>query len=171
MVSDYARIERIIRYLDENYREQPTLETLAELTGWSPGHFHRRFVKLVGITPKDFVQGLTLDHARRRLAQGDSVLDASLDAGLSGPGRLHDLCVTLEAATPGEIKSGGADLTLTWGIAESPFGTCLVARSPRGICHLGFLEWDPAPEDIAPPCDPPGLQPSFNATIARRKTS
>ena len=140
MVSDYARMERIIRHLDENYREQPSLETLSEIAGWSPGHFHRRFADLVGVTPKDFVQGLTFDHARQRLREGDSVLDAALGAGLSGPGRLHDLCVTLEAASPGEIKSGGKDLVLTWGIAESLFGSCLVVHSPRGICQLSFLD-------------------------------
>jgi AraC family transcriptional regulator of adaptative response/methylated-DNA-[protein]-cysteine methyltransferase len=136
----YTRIAHVIRYLDRHRTEQPDLATLARAVGLSPSHFHRLFSAWAGITPKDFLQCLTLDHARALLRRGDSVLDAALASGLSGPGRLHDLCVNLDAATPGEVKSGGAGWTLTLGFADSPFGTCLVAVGPRGVCHLAFVE-------------------------------
>jgi AraC family transcriptional regulator of adaptative response/methylated-DNA-[protein]-cysteine methyltransferase len=137
-MNDYARMERIIRWLDENFRDQPSLTDLAAIAGLSESHLHRRFVEWAGITPKDFVQCLTLEHARDCLRRGESVLDAALDSGLSGPGRLHDLCVTLEAASPGELKDGGRDLDIDYGLAETPFGPCLIGIAPRGICHLSF---------------------------------
>jgi AraC family transcriptional regulator of adaptative response/methylated-DNA-[protein]-cysteine methyltransferase len=106
----------------------------------SPFHFHRLFAKWAGVTPKDFLQCLTLAHAKALLRGGRPILEAALEAGLSGPGRLHDLCVTLEAASPGEVRSGGAGWLILYGVAESPFGKCLIAESPRGICHLSFIE-------------------------------
>jgi AraC family transcriptional regulator of adaptative response/methylated-DNA-[protein]-cysteine methyltransferase len=139
-MNDYERIARVIRFLDEHHAEQPDLTALAEHAGLSPFHFHRLFSKWAGVTPKDFLQCLTLARVKESLQAGESILDAALDAGLSGPGRAHDLCVTLEAASPGEMKSGGAGWTITAGFAETPFGTCLVAESPRGICHLAFVE-------------------------------
>lgn len=139
-MNDYERIARVIRYLDEHQAEQPSLETLAAQLGLSPHHFHRLFSAWAGVTPKDFLQALTLAQVRERLKRGASVLDAALEAGFSGPGRLHDLCVTLEAASPGEIKSGGMGWHLQFGFAETPFGECLLAESPRGICHLAFVE-------------------------------
>lgn len=139
-MNDYKRIARVIRYLDEHHTEQPGLAELAARAGLNPFHFHRLFSTWAGVTPKDFLQCLTLAHAKALLRQEQSVLDAALTAGLSGPGRLHDLCVNLESASPGEIKSGGTEWTIAAGFAESPFGTCLVAESPRGICHLSFVE-------------------------------
>ncbi len=144
-MNDYDRIARIIRYLDQHRTEQPDLATLAKTVGLSPFHCHRLFRAWAGITPKDFLQCLTLEHAQTLLRQGHSVLNTALASGLSGPGRLHDLCVNLEAATPGELKSGGAGWILRAGFADSPFGACLVAENPRGICHLSFVE----PEDGA----------------------
>jgi AraC family transcriptional regulator of adaptative response/methylated-DNA-[protein]-cysteine methyltransferase len=138
-MNDYERIADILRFLDEYHLEQPDLDTLAEHAGLSKYHFHRLFSRWAGITPKSFLQCLTLAHARKMLQAGKSVLATTLDAGLSGPSRLHDLCVGLESASPGEIKSGGAGWTLKVGFADSPFGTCLVAESPRGICHLSFV--------------------------------
>ncbi|MEJ2031841.1 MAG: helix-turn-helix domain-containing protein, partial [Deltaproteobacteria bacterium] len=146
-MNDYHRIALAIRYLDECHTEQPDLATLAARVGLSPFHFHRLFTSWAAVTPKDFLQCLTLSHAKRLLHQGESVLDASLAAGLSGPGRLHDLCVTLEAASPGELKSGGAGWTIAAGFAESPFGRSLVAEGPRGICWLSFIE--PESEEAA----------------------
>lgn len=137
-MSDYDRIAKVIRYIEDHRDAQPDLSTLASVVNLSPSHFHRLFSRWAGITPKDFLQSLTLEHARVRLKEGQGVLDAALDVGLSGPGRLHDLCVHLEAATPGEIKAGGAGWTLHAGIAESPFGECLIAEGPRGICYLSF---------------------------------
>jgi AraC family transcriptional regulator of adaptative response/methylated-DNA-[protein]-cysteine methyltransferase len=139
-MNDCQRIARVIEYLDEHYREQPDLRTLAGRAMLSPHHFHRLFSRWAGITPKDFLQCLTISHAKALLREGRSVLDTALDAGLSGPGRLHDLCVHLESASPGEFKSGGSEWTITAGLADSPFGTCLVGTGPRGICHLSFVE-------------------------------
>jgi AraC family transcriptional regulator of adaptative response/methylated-DNA-[protein]-cysteine methyltransferase len=139
-MSDYERIEQLIRYLDQHRHEQPNLSTLAQQVQLSPHHLHRLFSRWAGITPKSFLQSLTISHARELLRQGKSVLDASLDVGLSGPGRLHDLCVTLAAASPGEIKLQGANWTITAGFADSPFGKCVIAAGPRGICHLSFVD-------------------------------
>lgn len=139
-MTDYERIARVIRYLDEHHVEQPDLSVLAAHVGLSPSHFHRLFSAWAGVTPKDFLQCLTLTHARQLLREGGSVLKAALESGLSGPGRLHDLCVSLEAASPGELKSGGAGWTITYGFTATPFGSCLVGESPRGICHLSFVE-------------------------------
>lgn len=143
-MNDYERIARIIRYLDEHHVDQPDLTQLARHVGLSPFHFHRLFHAWAGVTPKDFLQCLTLAHARQMLGRGESILDSALDSGLSGPGRLHDLCVQIEAASPGELKSGGVGWTLSCGFADSPFGKCLIAESPRGICHLSFVEQEQA---------------------------
>ncbi|HLP78918.1 MAG TPA: methylated-DNA--[protein]-cysteine S-methyltransferase [Candidatus Paceibacterota bacterium] len=138
-MNHYERIAEVIRYLDEHHAEQPDLAFLAARNGLSPFHFHRLFSTWAGVTPKDFLQCLTLTRVKEALRRGQSVLDASLNAGLSGPGRLHDLCVSVEAASPGEMKSGGNGWTISAGFASSPFGTCLIAESPRGICHLAFI--------------------------------
>jgi len=140
VMNDYERIAQVIRFLDERHIEQPDLTTLAECAGLSQFHFHRLFSAWAGVTPKDFLQCLTLAHAKKLLRVGNSVLDVALESGLSGPGRLHDLCVNLAAASPGELKSGGAGWTISFGLADSPFGKCLIAESPRGICHLSFVE-------------------------------
>lgn len=139
-MKDYDRIARVIQYLDEHRLEQPTLSELAEHAGLSQHHFHRLFARWAGITPKAFLQCLTVSHARKALRAGSSVLDSALNAGLSGPGRLHDLCVNLEAASPGEVKSGGEGWLIRTAFVESPFGSCLVGESPRGICHLSFVD-------------------------------
>lgn len=139
-MNDYERIARVIRLLDERHTEQPDLAALAGSAGLSQFHFHRLFSAWAAITPKDFLQCLTVAHAKELLREGRGVLDVALSAGLSGPGRLHDLCVNLEAASPGEIKSGGAGWTISAGFADSPFGKCLIGESPRGICHLSFVE-------------------------------
>src|SRR6185436_17129737 len=99
--------------------------------------------------PKDFLQCLTVEHAKQRLRESASVLDAALDSGLSGPGRLHDLLVTIEAASPGEFKSGGRGLNIEWGFAESPFGLCSLGWNSRGLCHLAFHETDDPMEEPA----------------------
>src|SRR5437660_9172995 len=117
-MNDYERVANVIRFLDQHHTEQPDLASLASTVGLSPFHFHRLFSKWAGVTPKDFLQCLTLEHVKSRLREGASVLEAALDAGLSGPGRMHDLCVTLEAASPGEMKSGGAGPQINYGFAE-----------------------------------------------------
>jgi AraC family transcriptional regulator of adaptative response/methylated-DNA-[protein]-cysteine methyltransferase len=139
-MNDYERIARVIRYVDAHHAEQPSLSVLAREAGLSVFHFHRLFSAWAGVTPKNFLQWLTFSRAQGLLREGESVLEAALESGLSGPGRLHDLCVRLEAASPGEIKSGGAGWTMTAGFAPSPFGNCLAAQGPRGVCHLSFVD-------------------------------
>jgi AraC family transcriptional regulator of adaptative response/methylated-DNA-[protein]-cysteine methyltransferase len=138
-MNDYERIATVIRYLDRHHTDQPDLNALAQNAGLSPFHFHRLFSSWAGVTPKDFLQCLTLEHVKALLRDGDSVLDAALGAGLSGPGRLHDLCVTLEAASPGEMKDGGAGLQIDYGFAKTPFGEALIGETARGLCHLSFV--------------------------------
>jgi AraC family transcriptional regulator, regulatory protein of adaptative response / methylated-DNA-[protein]-cysteine methyltransferase len=138
-MNDYERVASVIRFLDRHHTDQPDLNALASAAGLSPFHFHRLFSTWAGVTPKDFLQCLTLEHVKQLLRAGDNVFDAAINAGLSGPGRLHDLCVTLEAASPGEMKTGGAGIQIDFGFAETPFGEALIAESKRGICHLTFL--------------------------------
>ena len=149
-MNDFARIATVIRYLDKNHTTQPALGDLAVAAGLSESHFHRLFHRWAGVTPKDFLQCLTVEHAKRRLRESASVLDAALDAGLSGPGRLHDLLATIEAASPGEFKNGGQGLSIEWGLAESPFGWCSLGWNARGICHLAFHETE---KDFAEPSE------------------
>jgi len=138
-MNDYERVASVIRFLDRHHTDQPDLNALAAAAGLSPFHFHRLFSTWAGLTPKDFLQCLTLEHVKQLLRDGDNVFDAAINAGLSGPGRLHDLCVTLEAASPGEMKTGGASIRIDFGFVETPFGEALIAESKRGICHLTFL--------------------------------
>ena len=139
-MNDYERVANVIRFLDRRHTEQPDLAVLAEAVGLSPFHFHRLFSTWAGVTPKDFLQCLTLEHVKQLLLDGNNVFDAAINAGLSGPGRLHDLCVALEAASPGEMKNGGAGLEIDFGFAETPFGEALIAETKRGICHLSFVD-------------------------------
>jgi AraC family transcriptional regulator, regulatory protein of adaptative response / methylated-DNA-[protein]-cysteine methyltransferase len=135
---EYRRIERAIRFMDERFREQPSLGQVAKAAGVATHHFARMFRRWAGISPKQFMQRLTLEAARGSLRRDQSVLQAALDAGLSGPGRLHDLFVTLEAATPGEYKSRGRGLTIRHGSAATPFGPAVIAQTARGIGFVGF---------------------------------
>lgn len=139
-MTDYERVAKVIDYLAEHRRDQPSLEKLGEIVNLSPAHFQRLFVRWAGVSPKKFLQLLTVNAVRQRLKDGRTVLDAALDEGLSGPGRLHDLTVSLEAATPGEIKAGGEGWQITAGYTNTPFGDCLIAANPRGICRLDFVE-------------------------------
>jgi AraC family transcriptional regulator, regulatory protein of adaptative response / methylated-DNA-[protein]-cysteine methyltransferase len=143
-MSDYARIEKALGYLAANVDEQPDLDRVAAEIGLSPFHFQRLFTRWVGVSPKKFLQYLSLGRAKECLAQAGSVLDASFAAGLSGPGRLHDLFVAHEAVTPGEYKARGAGLEIFWGWAQSPFGEALVLATARGLCGLAFSSDEPA---------------------------
>lgn len=136
---DYSRIEQAIHFLEENYHRQPELREVADSVHLSEFHFQRMFRRWAGISPKRFVQYLTLEHAKKCLVGSHSVLDATYDAGLSSPGRLHDLFVNIEAMTPGEYKARGAGLSIHYGLHGSPFGDCLLAVTDRGVCGLGFV--------------------------------
>jgi AraC family transcriptional regulator of adaptative response/methylated-DNA-[protein]-cysteine methyltransferase len=137
---NWRRMGRAIRFLSEHYTEQPRLEDAAGSVGLSPYHFQRLFTRYVGVSPKAFVGHLTLDRAKAELAGGASVLDASLEAGLSGPSRLHDLCLKIEAMTPGDYAKGGEGLAIGYGFHPSPFGIALVMATDKGLCGLGFCD-------------------------------
>lgn len=137
---DYQRIEKAIRFIENNFKSRPTLDQIAERVNLSRFHFDRLFKRWAGISPVQFLQYLTLDYTKRKLAESKSLLDTALAAGLSGPSRLHDLFVTFEAMTPGEFKRMGAGLEIKYGFSPSPFGDCLIASTDRGIYHLGFVD-------------------------------
>ena len=139
---DYRRIEKAIGFIEANVNARPTLDQIAAHVNLSRFHFDRLFKRWAGISPMQFLQYLTLDYTKRKLSESNSVLDAALAAGLSGPGRLHDLFVTFEAMTPGEYKRMGAGLKISYAFCPSPFGDCLIAITKRGICHLGFVDGD-----------------------------
>jgi AraC family transcriptional regulator, regulatory protein of adaptative response / methylated-DNA-[protein]-cysteine methyltransferase len=144
---DYARVEKAIRYIEANYRDQPSLDRIADEAGLSPHHFQRLFSRWAGISPKQFVRYLTVDYAKAALDRTEPVLEAALDSGLSGPGRLHDLFVDYEAVTPGEYKTMGAGLTFRYGFHHGPFGDFLLAATDRGICSLTFVDGTPEEQD------------------------
>jgi len=137
---DFARIARAIRYIDENFRAQPRLAAVAASARLSEFHFNRLFRRWAGVTPRQYLAFITAHAARNALESATSVLEAAYAVGLSGPSRLHDLLVTLDAVTPGELKSGGRGLELTCGFSDTPFGRALLASSPRGLSHLSFVE-------------------------------
>jgi AraC family transcriptional regulator of adaptative response/methylated-DNA-[protein]-cysteine methyltransferase len=137
---DYERVRRIIAFISERWRDQPSLEAIAEHVGLSTTHVHHLFRRWCGLTPKAFLQAITLDNAKALLADSASVLDATYEVGLSGPGRLHDLFVTHEAMTPGDFKTGAAGLTMRFGFHASPFGEAIVVATERGLAGLGFVD-------------------------------
>jgi AraC family transcriptional regulator of adaptative response/methylated-DNA-[protein]-cysteine methyltransferase len=139
-VRDYERVACAIEFLRRNAASQPDLTAVARHLHLSEHHFQRLFTRWAGVSPKRFVQYLTVEHAKSRLAATSSLLDLAGAVGLSGPGRLHDLFVTLEALSPGEYKAGGSGLAIRYGVHESPFGTALVAVTARGICGLHFVD-------------------------------
>ncbi|QOZ30429.1 bifunctional helix-turn-helix domain-containing protein/methylated-DNA--[protein]-cysteine S-methyltransferase [Bradyrhizobium sp. CCBAU 53421] len=144
---DYDSVRRAIAFISEHWRAQPTIEAMADAAAVTPDELHHLFRRWAGLTPKAFMQALTLDHAKNLLRDSASVLDAALDSGLSGPGRLHDLFVTHEAMSPGEWKTGGGGMTLRYGFHPSPFGTAIVIATDRGLAGLAFA--DPGDEQTA----------------------
>lgn len=145
--SDYAAVQRTIEYLSRNWRYHPSLEEIAGSVGLQPLALQRLFTRWAGLSPKAFIQALTLDHARTLLADSASVLDASYEVGLSGPGRLHDLFVSHEAMTPGAYKARGEGIVIRWAFHASPFGAALVMATERGLAGLAFA--DPGDEQSA----------------------
>ncbi len=138
--ADYDVVRRAIAHIRGHWRSQPEIETIAEAAGVTPTELHHLFRRWCGLTPKAFLQALTLNSARELLRSSASVLDAAYEVGLSGPGRLHDLFVTHEAMSPGEWKAGGEGLTITYGFHPSPFGMALVMTTPRGLAGLALAD-------------------------------
>jgi len=144
---DYAVVRRAVAFISERWRAQPDVGAIAHACGVTPNELHHLFRRWAGLTPKEFVAALTLDHARKLLRDSASVLDAAYEVGLSGPGRLHDLFVAHEAMSPGEWKAGGEGLWLAYGFHPSPFGIALVIATERGLAGLAFA--DPGEEAAA----------------------
>ena len=137
---DYRRIEQAILYLENNFKDQPSLEEVAANIGLSEYHFQRLFTRWAGVSPKRFLQFLTKEGAKDLLNRSENLLDTTHQVGLSSLGRLHDLFVSTEAVSPGEYKSRGAGVIIRYGIHPTPFGKCLIGLTERGICHLGFVQ-------------------------------
>lgn len=136
----YERIAKAIAFMRQNHLNQPDLATIAQQVHLSEYHFQRIFTQWAGISPKRFLQYLTVEYAKSKIAEAANLLDLTTEVGLSSPGRLHDLFVKLEAMSPGEFKTGGIGLQIGYGIHSTPFGGCLIATTPRGICNLHFLD-------------------------------
>jgi len=140
LTADYLRIEKAIRFLDRERASAPSLTRVAEHVGLSESHFQRMFTRWAGISPKRFVQYRTAELVKQMLRDRRPVLEVSYEAGLSGPGRLHDLVLNAEAVTPGEYQRGGLGVTVRYGFHPAPFGECLIATTTRGVCHLAFVQ-------------------------------
>ena len=149
-MSDYKMVAKAIAYLGSEFRKQPGLDELAERLGVSRYQVQRIFTRWAGVSPKRFLQFLTLEHAKECLAASETVLRTAYESGLSGPSRLHDLFVSVEAMTPGDYKRGGAGIAIRWGIHPTPFGAALLGGTDRGLCHLSFLPDPPGPEFGSP---------------------
>ncbi|HEX5667873.1 MAG TPA: methylated-DNA--[protein]-cysteine S-methyltransferase [Chitinophagaceae bacterium] len=138
---NYNRIAEAIGYIRDNFKEQPSLEELAEKVHLSPYHFQRIFTEWAGVSPKKFLQYISIEHAKSVLKNEQATLfDAAFETGLSGTGRLHDLFVNIEGMTPGEYKNGGELLSINYSFAETPFGEVLVASTEKGICYMAFAD-------------------------------
>jgi AraC family transcriptional regulator, regulatory protein of adaptative response / methylated-DNA-[protein]-cysteine methyltransferase len=138
---NFKRIAKAIEYLARNFKAQPGLDEVAQQVHLSPFHFQRLFSEWAGVSPKKFLQFLTVDYAKNILKEkGATLFDAAFETGLSGTGRLHDLFIKVEGMTPGEYKNGGGALSINYSFAESPFGNILVASTPKGICHMAFAD-------------------------------
>ena len=148
LAEDYARIEKAVLFMEQNFRHQPDLKEVANSVGLSEYHFQRLFSRWAGISPKRFLQFLTVEYAKQLLDQSRSVLEVTYESGLSSPGRLHDLFVTCEAMTPGEFKEQAEGLTITYGFHPSPFGECILAITERGICGLLFVSGESREETL-----------------------
>lgn len=139
---DYKRIEKAIDLLESNFKDHPNLKEIAKNMAMSEFHFQRLFSRWVGISPKRFLQFLTVEYAKDLLEKSHNLLDVTYDTGLSSPGRLHDLFVSCEAVTPGDYKAGGEGLVIEYGFQPSPFGDCLLMTTDKGICGLAFVQND-----------------------------
>jgi len=140
MITDYQRIETAIAYLKDHFKEQPKLEDVAKQVHLSPFHFQRLFKEWAGVSPKKFLQFVSVEYAKELLEQQLSLADVSFETGLSGTSRLHDLFISIEGMTPGEFRNGGEALRINYSFAETPFGDILIASTGKGICQLAFVK-------------------------------
>lgn len=139
--TNFNRVAEAIAYIQQNFKSQPSLDEVAEQIHVSPFHFQRLFTEWAGVSPKKFLQYITVEHAKKMLKENRATLfDTAFETGLSGTGRLHDLFINIEGMSPGEYKNGGENLIINYSFAESPFGNILVASTPKGICHMAFAE-------------------------------
>lgn len=160
---DFARIAEAIEYIRSNFKAQPGLDEVAEKVCLSPAHFQRLFTRWAGVSPKKFLQYMSVEYAKTVLQEGQATLfDTAYETGLSGTGRLHDLFVQIEGMTPGEYKNGGENLLIHYSFAETPFGGVIVASTTKGICHMTFVEEDEAQALTA-------LQAKFPNAVYRRQ--
>ncbi len=140
---NYTRIAAAIEYIKTNFKDQPSLDTIAEKIHLSPFHFQRLFTDWAGTSPKKFLQYISLEHAKKLLTENDATLfEAAHETGLSGTSRLHDLFINIEGMTPAEYKNGGKDLIINYSFTESPFGNLIIASTPKGVCHMAFYDND-----------------------------
>ncbi len=137
---NYNKIVEAIQYIDDNFKDQPSIDTIAQHIDMSKYHFIRVFKEYVGVTPIQFLQSITLNYAKEHLKESTSILESSLDLGLSSPSRLHDLFVNIIGVTPKEYKELGQNVEITYGYGYTPFGNALIATTKRGICFLGFYD-------------------------------
>ncbi|RXJ67607.1 6-O-methylguanine DNA methyltransferase [Halarcobacter ebronensis] len=137
---NYKKIKKLIRYIDENFKEQPTIGEISQYIGMSKYHLIRVFKEYVGVTPIQFLQSVTLNYAKEHLKESKSILDSSLEMGLSSSSRLHDLFVNIIGVTPKEYKEFGKNVDITYGYGSTPFGEALIAFTKRGVCYLGFVD-------------------------------
>jgi AraC family transcriptional regulator of adaptative response/methylated-DNA-[protein]-cysteine methyltransferase len=138
---DYNRIAEAIKFFRQNFKVQPSLDDVAKHVNLSPFHFQRMFLQWCGVTPKQFLQYLSAEHAKDILKKnGASLFDTAYETGLSGTGRLHDLFIKVEGMTPGEYKNGGASLVINYSFADTPFGKVIVASTYKGICYMAFVD-------------------------------
>ncbi len=145
---DFKRIELAINYIRKHFKQQPSLDEIADAVHLSPHHFHRLFTRWAGISPKKFLQYTTIEYAKEQLMNQHTLFDVSLDAGLSGTSRLHDLFITVEAMTPGEYKNKGKNLTINYSLEETIFGSACVASTDKGICYLAFGDMEVAYKEL-----------------------
>ncbi len=148
MNTDYDRIEKAIRFLRENFKSQPRLDEVAAHVGLSSYHFQKMFTKWAGVSPKKFLQFISVEYSKQLLKKNKTLSVVSHQAGLSGTGRLHDLFVNIEAMTPGEFKNGGAGLTIHYSFGKTPYGEVLIASTEKGVCHTSFIMDNEQPETI-----------------------
>lgn len=139
-MTNYERVQTAIEFISKNFQQQPDLDEVAKQVYMSPFHFQRMFKEWAGVSPKKFLQYISIQHAKQLLQRNNNIADTAFETGLSTTSRLHDLFISIEGMTPGEYKNGGEQLIINYSFAETPFGNIIVASTAKGICHLAFAD-------------------------------